>query len=74
MELWRKTEILEGSKSSKFRFEVQNLSFEDCFEVKMIFKSILEVPALIPAQFPYIRNISETRIAQNDEKLRGIGF
>ena len=48
-----KTEILEGSKNSKFRIGIPNLTFEGCFEVKMIFKNILEVPAVIPAQFPY---------------------
>ena len=54
-ELWRKTEILEGSKNWKISFEFQNRTFEGCFKIKMIFKNILEVPATIPAQFPYIK-------------------
>ena len=40
-------------ESSKISFEVQNSSFEGCFEMKMIFKNILGVPDLIPAQFPH---------------------
>ena len=54
-ELWRKTEILRRWGGPKFRIEVQNWTFEGCFETKMIFKNIPEVPALIPAQFPYIK-------------------
>ena len=53
MELWRKTEILMRWGGPKFRIEVQNRTFEGCFETKMILKSILEVPALLPTQFPY---------------------
>ena len=40
-------------KHSKISFEVQKMTFESCLETKMIFKNILEVPALILAQFPY---------------------
>ena len=36
-------------ESSKTSFEVQKLTFEGCFEVKMIFKNILGDPDLIPA-------------------------
>ena len=39
-------------ESSKISFEIQNLTFQACFQVKMIFKNILGVPALIPAQSP----------------------
>ena len=42
-ELWRKTDL-----------GLQNLTFEGCFEMEMILKNILEVPATIPAQFPCI--------------------
>ena len=35
------------------RIEVRIRTFEGCFEVEMTFKNILEVPALIPDQFPY---------------------
>ena len=54
-ELWRKTEILRRWGGPKFRIEVQNRTFEGCFETKMIFENILEVPDLIPLQFPYIK-------------------
>ena len=37
----------------KFRFEVPNWTFEGVVEAKMIFKNILEVSALILAQFSY---------------------
>ena len=40
-------------KHSKISFEVQRLTFESCFKTKIIFKNILEVAALIPAQIPY---------------------
>ena len=40
-------------KHSKTSFEVQKLTFGDCFETKMTFKDILKVSALILAQFPY---------------------
>ena len=53
MESCRETEILRRWESLNFRIEVQNWTFEGCFETKMILKHILEVPALIPAQFPY---------------------
>ena len=53
MELWRKTENLEGWDNWKMRFEVQKLTFEGCFEVKMMFKIILGVPAFILGQFPF---------------------
>ena len=46
-ELWRKSKILEGSRSSKFKIEVQNWTFEGCFEVKMIFENIGEQTILI---------------------------
>ena len=42
-----------GFKIRNFSFEVQNLTFDGCVEVKMMFENILEVPALIPDQFPY---------------------
>ena len=42
-------------KHSRISFEVQHLTFEVCFETKMTFKNILKVPALILAQFPYIK-------------------
>ena len=48
MELWKKTEILKVPESSKFRIEVPTWTFEGCFEVEIIFKSILGAPALIP--------------------------
>ena len=37
----------------KISFGVQKWTFGCCFQVKMIFKNILEVPGLIPAQFSY---------------------
>ena len=52
-ELWGEIEDLEGWENLKFSFEVQNLTFEGCFEVKMTFKNILGVSATIPAQFSY---------------------
>ena len=52
-------------EGSKIRFEVQKLSFEGCFETKMIFKNILEVPALIPAQFPYEKHVFSTNFNEN---------
>ena len=36
----------------KVNFEIQNWTFEGCFETKMILKNILKVSALIPTQFP----------------------
>ena len=42
-----------GGEKLKMKFELQNLTFEGCLEVKMIFKSILGVPATILAQFPF---------------------
>ena len=39
-------------KHSKISFEVQKRTFESCFKTNMTFKNILEVSALIPAQFP----------------------
>ena len=42
-------------KLPKISFEVQKRTFESCFKTKMIFKNILEVPALIPAKFPYLK-------------------
>ena len=53
-ELWRNTENVEVSKKDKIRFGVQNWTSEGCVQTKIIFKNILEVPALIPAQFSYI--------------------
>ena len=38
----------------KIEKSVQNWTFEGCFETRMIFKNILEVPAILPTQFPYI--------------------
>ena len=52
-----KTEILEGWKNSTFSFEVQTWTFEVCFQSKMIPKNILGVPATIPTQFPYIKQL-----------------
>ena len=42
-------------KNSNISFEVKKLTFEGCFETKMIFKNILGVPAIIPVQFPYVK-------------------
>ena len=42
-------------ENSNISFDVQKFTFEGCFETKMIFKNILGVPDLIPAQFPYIK-------------------
>ena len=39
----------------KISFEVQKLTFQDCFEAKMTFKNILEYSKSIPAKFPYIK-------------------
>ena len=47
------TENLEGWENWRFGFEVQNWTFEGCFEVEMTFKHILGVSATIPAQFAY---------------------
>ena len=44
-------ENMEGWEGQNFRIEIQNLTFDGCFEVNMIFKNILEVPALTPYQF-----------------------
>ena len=44
-------------KHSKISFEVHKMIFEKCFETKMSLKNILEVPALIPAQLPYIKQL-----------------
>ena len=46
-ELWRKTENLEGWENWEIMFEVQNWTFEGCFEVKMTFKNILGASATI---------------------------
>ena len=48
-ELWRTTENLEVWEKFKSRFEVQNWTFECCFEVKITFKNILGVSATILA-------------------------
>ena len=52
-ELWMKSKNMEGSETLKFSFEVQNRTFESCLQVKTIFNNSLEVPARIPARFPY---------------------
>ena len=41
----------------KLTSEGQHLTFQDCFEAKMISKNILEYSRVIPAQFPYIEFI-----------------
>ena len=45
--------FLQGSNNLKCRIEVQNLTYECCFEDKMIFKMILGVPEIMLAQSPY---------------------
>ena len=42
-----------GGTLQKNRVEIQNWTCEGSFEVEMMFEHILEVPALIPVQFPY---------------------
>ena len=48
-------EISSKWGKSKFKIEVQHWTFASCFEVKMIFRNTLKVPALIPALFPRIK-------------------
>ena len=45
--------MLEGREDRKFRIELQNFTFDSCFKVNIMFKTILELSALIPTQFPY---------------------
>ena len=40
------SKILEEWAGSKFRIEVQNLTFEGCFEVRMILKIVWRFPPL----------------------------
>ena len=54
-----------GRNSRNSGFEVQNWTFEGCFETKMTFKNILEDSALIPAQFPYIKSSFSSKIDEN---------
>ena len=48
-ELWRKTEIFEGSKNWNIKFEVQNSTSERFDKTKMTFKNIPEYSRVIPA-------------------------
>ena len=51
-----KVTFSRGRKSRNSGFEVQNLTFPGCFETNTTSKNILEPPALVPAQFPYIKS------------------
>ena len=52
-------------KHSKFSFEVQKRTFESCSKTKMTLKHILEVSALILAQFPYIKQLFSIKVDEN---------
>ena len=70
-ELWRKSEILEGFKSSKLSFEVQNWTFERFSETKMTFKIFWNIPGsfrldFIP--FPFYVKGKSMKILENQEK------
>ena len=53
---------------SKISFEVQKTSFEGCFETKIIFQNILEVPDLILAQFPYKTILFSIKLIEKMQK------
>ncbi len=60
-----KLKFLRGLKNEKSVLGSQNRTFEGCFEIKMTFKNILEVPALIPAQFPYKKQLFSINFNEN---------
>ena len=60
-----KLKFLRGLKIEKISFGVQNRTSEGCFETKIIFKNILEVPALIPAQFPDKKQLFSINFNEN---------
>ena len=72
MELWRKLIFQRGSAFQNSGLRSQISTFEGCFEVKIIFKIILGVPATIPAQFPYVKRIFSRETDQTRDKSKTI--
>ena len=59
-------------KHAKISFKAQKMTSGSVFKTKMTFKNVLEYSRIIPAQFPYIKQLFSMKIDENQQKSKKI--